>query len=233
MHDSRPAAEIPAASRRPAIFTLRAAILAGFWAVAASVAIYVPPELNLRLDPYVVWFPLPTLAIAFLVLIKIRNNVGAQPRAAQYVETRLWIGIIALVVAAAALALFLNGWDRMQNGTVTLRGDGRGAPALFQTTFSLVLVVAAGLVEEATIRGLFQLRVTPAIGGSFAQVGALIVFLGFHGAAVTEPRQLIFLTFLGVVAGYVTSITRSVVAPAVFHAAVNAATVCVVLLLRP
>jgi membrane protease YdiL (CAAX protease family) len=211
---------------------LRAAIIAVLCAIAASTAIYVPPELNLKLDPHVIWFPLPTLAVAFLVLINIRKRVMFTPRATQRRDTRLWIGVCALVVAVAALGLFLNGWDRMHDGTVTLRGDGKAAPELFRTVFSLVVVVAAGLVEEATVRGLFQLRVTSMTGDALAQVGALIMFLALHGAAVADSRQLLFLAVLGAISGRLASVTQSVVAPAAFHAAVNVAIVWVVLMLR-
>jgi membrane protease YdiL (CAAX protease family) len=212
---------------------LRAAIIALLWATATSIAIYIPPELNLRLDPHLVWFPLPTLVVAVLVLIKVRKNVVSSSHVAQRQNTHLWIAICTLIVAISALGLFLNGWDRMHHGSVTLRGDVKAAPELFRTIFSVVVVLAAGLVEEASIRGLFQLRVTPIVGDAVAQVGALITFLAFHGAAVTEFRQLVFLAVLGAISGRLTSITRSVVAPAIFHAAVNVLIVCIVLILRP
>jgi membrane protease YdiL (CAAX protease family) len=216
-----------------ALFALWASIVAGAIGLAASVAIYVPPELNLRTGPEVVWFPLPTLFIAVVVLAQVENRRAPISLVVQGRSPGVWVRVGVLVPVVAAVGLFLSGWDRVLEGSSTLIGDEKVAPPLFQAAYSLVAGIAAALVEEAAVRGLFQLRTKPVIGEGFSQFGALVIFLALHGSAVAEPKRLLFLIVVGLSSGYLASTTRAVLAPAAFHAFVNATIACTVLALRP
>lgn len=215
------------------LYVLWTAIIAGACAVAASVFIYVLAELNLRLHPQSLWFPAPVIFVAIVMLMKIENRIAGLPIAPPCCSSRIWARVGALVLAVTALGLLLSGWDQILDGSISLRGDHKPAPRLFQAAFSFVIGLAGALVEEAAVRGLFQLRVKPAVGEAFSQSGALVIFLALHGTAVAEPKRLLFLIVVGLSSGYLASTTRSILAPAAFHASVNVAIAGMVLALRP
>lgn len=211
-------------------FLLRRAAAAGGFSFCGLVGIFAIAEFNLAVGTSSIWFPLPVLCVAAAMLALVEQ--GQRRRSLRSNASQVLVRLIPLVALVATLGLMLSGFDRVVDGSIALRGDSRAASNEFKIAYSFVIGVAAAMIEEAGVRGLFQFRAKEIVGETCAHIGASIVFLALHGFAILEPRTLIFLIAVSLCAGYLASATGTVFVPAIFHGLVNTVIAATVLALR-
>jgi len=128
--------------------------------------------------------------------------------------------------------LFATGWDHILTGTATLGGDSLSASPSFRLQYSLVMPAAAGILEEATLRGIMQLRTERYVGSMPSQLLAGLLFIVAHGQQMLEIRHLLFLTLLASVTGWIAGRSRAAWPASLLHGAVNFLIATVVLACR-
>ena len=209
---------------------LRAAAISCICCFASSVAITIFAEFN-ALSPSLVWYPIPTVLVTCWVISRIETKEQLS-RNLDF-GLKLWAVVGLLALFAALISLTATGWGYVLNGTARLDGESRFPPSLFRASFPFVVNAAAGFVEEATIRGLFQLKVKKYVGTIRAQIAAGIMFVALHGTDALEPRRLLLFSVVALFSGLLTARTNSVLPAAIFHASSNVLSAITVRLFRP
>jgi membrane protease YdiL (CAAX protease family) len=106
-----------------------------------------------------------------------------------------------------------------QSGTLTLGRFLALTPAL------LIVSLANGFEEELLFRGLFLLKYQFFFGTRVASVLQAIVFASAHVGVTYSPNFLLFVALfilpLGLFGGYLMRATGSVIAPGIFHGALD------------
>jgi len=132
----------------------------------------------------------------------------------------------------AGFGLMATGWEEVRQGTPALLGDSYSGGAGFKATCSIVLVLAAGLVEEAILRAQVQLRIEPVVGALASQLIAGVIFIALHALTGLGFRQLLYLLTLSIVAGVLTSRYRSAIPAALAHSVSNLGIALTILIMR-
>ncbi|MEZ5499825.1 MAG: CPBP family intramembrane glutamic endopeptidase [Steroidobacteraceae bacterium] len=189
------------------------------------------PEINLRTTPAIVWFPVPQLAVAVLIVWLCRwpDSDGTCTRSPPALGVMIAFG---LALGMGVLGLVLTGLDAVVGGQAGLKGDRFLATKTFQHVYSVMDVLCAGLTEEAAIRGIAQRRLTAIVGNAKAQIWSGTLFLLLHVVSKVTWQQWLFVLVTAVVAGVLAARFRSVLVPAVFHSGANVAVAAGVLAFR-
>ncbi|MGH8178557.1 MAG: hypothetical protein ACREV5_20050, partial [Steroidobacter sp.] len=180
-------------------FLLQRTAVAGGFGFLGLIAIFTIAELNVAIGERSIWFPVPALCVAGAMLALVER--GRESRSPRWYASGVWLQVCLLAALVAILGIVLSGVERVLDGNIALRGDSKSASVEFRTVYSLVIGIAAAMVEEASVRGLFQLRAREVVGEVYAQIGAGMTFLALHGPDILEPRRLLFLVVVSVCGG--------------------------------
>jgi membrane protease YdiL (CAAX protease family) len=199
-----------------------------------SVVIAIFPAINRLAAAEVPWFPVPMLAVAFLAVMMCHRRSAqlfASAQRARSVRRQVCFGLLSVVVLTV-VGLSLTGWSTVISGQSVLEGDNWDATLLFRNSYSIFLVFAEGLTEEASIRGVVQLPITGRLGSTNAQIVACMTFVALHAFTRSGVAEFAFLGLMGVICGLLASTFRSVWLPAIVHSTSNVLIAGVVLIFR-
>jgi membrane protease YdiL (CAAX protease family) len=189
--------------------------------IVGSTLVHAVPLLNLRLRTDVIWFPLPLLVFSatFLWLISAQRPAEGERSHA----SRRWLAFATCVLSLGLIifGLLLTGWDSVVSGAASLSGDAQHGSNVFRSWYSLVVPAAAGIVEEAALRGLIQLKLQSELGSAWSQALTGLIFVAMHGSEILHPRQLAFLGLLATASGMLTARSRSAYAAGALHSIVD------------
>lgn len=206
-------------------------VLSALSMIAASAAINLLVIVNQKIGDEIVWFPIGALLLSAALLASI-EQFGSNTSTPDRLGFKLWALVLLLTAVVSLIGLLLTGWDHVLNGSVALDGDALDESQVFRTSVSLFIPAAAGIVEEATLRGLLQRRVETVTGSIAALMLTGIAFVALHGSEALKPQRFIFLVLVALVAGILTARSKSVVPAALFHSATNFTMASVILMQR-
>jgi membrane protease YdiL (CAAX protease family) len=174
-------------------------------------------KINLRVDPTTVWFPIPALAVALVIVYFCRwRSSEAEPiRWPRRLEAA--VVAIAAPILIGIVGIMVTGFDAIETGRVTLKGDGISPSPLFQYYYSLFFGLTGGMAEEAATRGIVQRSLVSRLGLWGAQWATTFAFCVAHLSLGVEPRNIIFVAVLAVTCGVMSVRYKSVALPALVH----------------
>jgi membrane protease YdiL (CAAX protease family) len=171
--------------------------------------------------PAVPWFILPALGIALATLRWCDEGYHAES-AIQVTRRRATTMALLFGAGLAALGLALRyslGTGRA--GQVAMPGDNAStALVLFRVLTSFTINLTAGPIEEGCLRGLVQLGLQRTIG-RWSEIIAGIEFILIHGRRLTNPAELLLVTFTAIALGRLTARTQSTRYAALAHCLCN------------
>jgi membrane protease YdiL (CAAX protease family) len=193
-----------------------------------SIAINFAMTWNAAVNTRIVWFPVAILMLATGYWKLIRHYSPTLPGNSR----RAWWVAIASASIVSLLGLTLMGWGNVLDGRVVMRGDKYAQSPLFALCVSLAMPLAAGVMEEISVRGYLQCRLAARVSAFWASLIAGTVFLAMHGSQLLEIKRLILLLTLAAVGGYLTSLSGRMGPAVFFHSTVNFAMAAMVLASR-
>lgn len=192
---------------------------------AFSFAIGVLPRINAVVFPQLYWFVLPLIVFCwkFFEWSKPSEHLPASIRLAG--EQAMVISVV-VGLALGLFALALSGSELSISG---LHGHLlEGAPDGLRMTWSFFDLISAAFVEEAAVRGWFQLRLQTLVRTIFAESIADVFFVLLHVLRFASPggvshalREFALVSALSIVNGRITSKSQSIVWPILVHAICN------------
>ena len=177
---------------------------------AANVCVEAARLVNMRTGAEIPWFALAAVVVSITAL-RLCDKGYQTPPPLGWPRRYLWIAA-ALIFGAglAALGLFLQDSDALRAGRVSLPGDeDPTAPLQFRMVTNYTKALDAGPIEEAPLRGLVQLGLTPTIGSLWAEVIAGLEFVLLHGSKLTNPGELLLVSATAFVNGRITAKSQS------------------------
>ncbi len=202
---------------------------------AALVLLSFVAEIFVRINRWsgtdIYWFPVPVLALGFSAVAIAQRLNPYRIRARAALQRTMPAAVLAIVLLVGT-SVYLMGWTQVRSGHVSLPGDSINAPAMFRMAYSIASSFVAGLIEEASIRGVIQFPLTRRLGAFRAQVLAGIVFVALHVLITSGNKQLVFVAVSAIVFGLLAWRSSSVWLPAAVHAISNLSIIIVILTYR-
>jgi len=187
-------------------------------------------QINFRIGAGTPWFVIPALAITWgtLVLADKAFRAGPPSSSASTFALLMICGAISICLGAIALA-FMSAAIRAGQMTLT---EGPGA-RLLNLAKALTILVAAGPIEEAAVRGLMQLRLQKVMHPLWAEVLADTVFVLGHLPRLAIPGEAPFLVLLAISNGRLAAVTQTTRYSALVHSLANLSIGLALLCLAP
>jgi membrane protease YdiL (CAAX protease family) len=200
--------------------TLAATVLGGlvYFNVLMGVSMQVA-FFNVDWSPTVPWFPIPLLALIWLVTWWIKGRWNVRLTAPPNVS---WARIYAFSFLAMLAAKTIKGLEGAYHGT-TLAAPAlpQGVSTGFGLVFLLMIPIIAGVLAEIAYRGIMQTRFE-AIAPLWPTlvVLAIINTLG-HMGFTDVSTQWIYLMAMNIGFGYTAYLAQSIIPVIVVHATMN------------
>lgn len=215
------------------LFVAGSFIWSAFAIVASTFLIGVFVRINLLSGAGVPWFIVPALVVSFGVVKLSCRWFPVQSAAEKPTVRKAVLMCLAVTVMMFVITGLLMSGLPVKIDQLILPGDLEAAPLLFRNAKSLTLLVTAGLIEEAVIRGAVQLRLQKTVRPLWAELLAGIGFVLMHANRFGTPGELPFVIIMAVANGRLVAMTKTNRYASYSHALTNLFIGVVVLSARP